>query len=102
MKAFIHRWKVALIFMGIVYFLAIFGVWVAIFIPFVGGPLFIAGLMIWYVPGLLFHWTGYFVWHEFGAAPNGWQGHVIMFVFYLGIAVVVSMLLRRIFKKLRL
>lgn len=101
MKAFLQRWKIALIFMGIVYFLAIFGVWVAVFIPFVGGPLFIAGLMIWYIPGLLFHWTGYFAWHEFGAAPNGWQGHVIMFVFYLGIAVVVSMLLRQIFSKLR-
>ena len=99
MKTFLQRWKVALIFMGIIYFLATISVWVAVFVPFVGGPLFLAGLMIWYVPGLLFHWTRYFVWHEFGAAPAGWQGHLVMFLFYLGVAVLVSLLFRRIWKK---
>ncbi len=46
--------------------------------------------MLWYIPGILFNWTGYFKYHEFGASPSGWEGFVIMFVFYACIAVLLS------------
>lgn len=84
------RWKVFGAIVGGVYFLATFGVWVAIYIPFLGGPFFLAGLMMWYVPGMVFQWTGFFEFHQFGAAPSGFIGHVIMFLFYAAIAFVLS------------
>ena len=73
-----------------IYLLAFFGPWGAIFIPFIGGPLFLAGLMVWFVPGLLFGWTGLFEFHEFGARPAGWAGHLVMLAFYAAIAALVS------------
>lgn len=85
-----RRWRALGIIIGLIYFLAIFGVWVAVFIPFLGGPLFLGGLMTWYLPGIVFEWTGFFKYHEFGAAPTGWIGHVIMFLFYAAIAFVLS------------
>lgn len=84
------RWQVFGAIIGLIYFIAFFGVWVAVFIPFVGGPLFLIGLMVWYVPGIVLNWTGYFKFHEFGAAPTGWERHVIMFLFYALIAFLLS------------
>lgn len=85
-----RRWHAFGAILGLVYFLAIFGVWVAVFIPILGTPLFLGGLMIWYIPGILFEWTGFFEFHQFGAAPTGWVGHVIMFLLYAAIAVLLS------------
>ena len=70
--------------------LGTFGVSVGIMIPFLGGAFFLLGLFIWYVPGVLFAWTGLFRFHEFGAAPNGVAGYVVMALFYAALAVVVS------------
>jgi len=82
---------VVLVVLAVIYALAFLGVWVAVYVPFLGGPFFLIGLMIWYVPGVLFAWTGWFAFHEFGAAPAGWPGHVVMFLFYLAIAVALSL-----------
>jgi hypothetical protein len=76
--------------LGLVYALAFAGPGFAIFIPVLGGPLFLAGLMIWYVPGVLFAWTGLFRYHEFGAEPTGWQGHAVMLAFYACVTLVAS------------
>jgi hypothetical protein len=46
--------------------------------------------MIWYVPGVLFGWTGLFEYHEFGANPAGWAGHAVMFAFYVCVAALAS------------
>jgi hypothetical protein len=90
-----RRWRAFWITLATIYLLALFGPWVAIFIPLIGAPLFFAGLMIWFVPGLLFGWTGLFEFHEFGAAPAGWTGHLVMLAFYAAIAAIVSWPLRR-------
>ncbi len=74
-----------------VYALAFFGVWVSIFIPLIGTPIFLASLFLWYIPGILFAWTGFFEFHEFGAAPTGVIGHIVMFVFYAAIAWLLSL-----------
>ena len=74
-----------------IYALTLFGVWVGIFIPLIGTPIFLASLFLWYIPGILFAWTGFFEFHEFGAAPTGVIGHIIMFLFYAAIAWVLSL-----------
>lgn len=84
------RWLAFAAILALIYFVAFFGVWGAIFIPLLGGPLFIAGLMLWYIPGIVFDWTGYFKFHEFGAAPTGWEGHLIMLFFYACVAILLS------------
>lgn len=85
-----RRWLAFGAILGFVYALAFGGLGAVVFIPFLGGPLFLAGLMIWFVPGVLFAWTGLFVFHEFGASPAGWAGHAVMFAFYAGLAVLLS------------
>lgn len=85
-----RRWRVFLAVLGIVYLLAYVGVFVAIYIPFIGGPFFLAGLMVWFLPGLVFQWTPFFEFHEFGAAPTGVVGHLLMFVFYAALAALIS------------
>ena len=90
-----RRWRAFGIILSTIYLLAFFGPWGAIFIPLIGGPLFFAGLMIWFLPGLLFGWTGLFVFHEFGAAPAGWTGHVVMLAFYVAVAAILSWPFRR-------
>ncbi len=85
-----RRWRAFGFILAGFYVLAFFGVWVAIYVPFVGGPFFLAGLMVWFVPGLLFEWTGLFQFHEFGAAPTGWAGHVVMLVFYAFVSALLS------------
>lgn len=85
-----RRWWAFGAIIGLIYFLAFFGVWGGVYIPFLGTPLFLGGLMLWYVPGVVFNWTGFFEYHEFGAAPTGWEGHVIMFLFYALIAALLS------------
>ena len=88
---FQKRWKIVLFILVAIYFLALFGLWISVLIPFGGDLLFLAGLMIWYLPGVLFSWTGFFEFHEFGASPTVWQGYVVMFLFYFGFAVLVSL-----------
>lgn len=85
-----RRWTAFGVILGLVYFLAFFGVWAAHLIPILGTPLFLAGLMVWYLPGVLFGWTGFIRFHEFGAAPTGWEGHLIMMVVYVCVAVLLS------------
>ena len=84
------RWKIIvglLVFIGM---LATGGIWLGVFLPVIGTPIFLAALFVWYIPGIVFHWTGYFSYSEFGAAPNAWQGYMIMFFFYLVIAIILS------------
>jgi hypothetical protein len=85
-----RRWKAFATLMGLIYFVAICGVSVAIYIPILGTPFFLVGLLLWYIPGVIFYWTGFFAYHEFGAGPTGWEGQVIMFLFYAIIAFIVS------------
>jgi hypothetical protein len=66
------------------------GLFAGISIPFVGGAFFLLGLFIWYVPGALFAWTGFFQFHEFGASPTGVAGYLVMAFFYAALAAVVS------------
>ncbi len=73
-----------------IFALGFFGVSAGIFIPLIGGVFFLAGLFVWYVPGVLFGWTGFFEYHEFGAAPAGVPGYVVMLLFYGAVAVVAS------------
>ncbi len=84
------RWKIILGFLVFVGVMATFGIWLGVFIPILGTPIFMAALYIWYIPGVVFNWTGYFTYSAFGAAPNAWQGYVIMTLFYLAIGVVLS------------
>lgn len=85
-----RQWRVFLGVLGVVYFLAYVGVFVAIYIPFIGGPFFMAGLMMWFLPGLVFQWTPFFEFHQFGAAPVGIIGHLIMLAFYAALAALIS------------
>ncbi len=84
-----RRWWIFGFILALVYCVTYFGVW-GILIPFVGAPLFLAGLMLWYVPGVLFSWTGFFAFHEFGASAAGWEGHVIVVIFYACVAMLLS------------
>jgi hypothetical protein len=77
--------------MAAIYVLALFGVWVGLMVPFIGTPIFLASLYLWYIPGILFAWTGFFAFHEFGAAPTGMIGHIVMFLFYAAIAWLLSL-----------
>lgn len=88
---FRKRCKIILGVLAVVYLFAIFGVWITAFVPFIGDFLFLAGLMLWYVPGVVFEWTGLFEYHEFGASPSGWLGHIVMFLFYFAIATLLSL-----------
>jgi hypothetical protein len=85
-----RRWQAFALILALIYVLALFGVWLAISIPVLGAPLFLASLTIWYIPGVLFGWTGLFTFHEFGAAPAGWAGHLVMFAFYACLAGLAS------------
>lgn len=85
-----RRWRVFLAVLGVIYFLAYVGVFVAIYIPFIGGLFFLAGLYVWYIPGIVFAWTPFFEFHEFGAAPTGVIGHLIMLAFYAAVAALIS------------
>jgi len=58
--------------------------------PFIGGVFFLAGLFAWYIPGIVFAWTPFFEFHEFGAAPTGIIGHLIMLAFYAAVAALIS------------
>ena len=73
-----------------IFALGFFGVSVGVMIPFLGGIFFIVGLMVWYIPGVLFAWTGFFEYHEFGAAPVGVPGYLVMLLFYGAVAVVAT------------
>jgi len=70
--------------------LATLGVSVGIFIPIIGTLFFLGGLFIWYVPGVLFAWTGLYEFSAFGAAPSGVLGYIVMILFYGVIAVIVT------------
>ncbi len=85
------RWKIILGFLFSVGLLATLGTSLGIFIPVLGTPIFVVALFLWYIPGIIFNWTGYFAFHEFGAAPSAWQGYVIMILFYLAVAIIVSL-----------
>ncbi len=84
-----RRWSVFGLILALVYCLTYLGIG-GILIPFVGGPLFLASLMLWFVPGVLFAWTGFFEFHEFGASPTGWAGHAVMVIFYASAALLLS------------
>lgn len=74
-----------------IYGLATVGLWVFSMVPFLGTAFFLAGLLVWMIPGIALEWTGHFEYHEFGASPVGWEGYLLMFLFYLAIAVVISL-----------
>ena len=85
------RWKIIAGILIVAGLLATFGTSLGIFIPILGTPIFLGALFLWYIPGIVFNWTGYFTYNEFGAAPNAWQGYAIMILFYLAIAVIISL-----------
>lgn len=85
-----RRFKVFVIVLASIFAMAFFGVSVGIFIPILGTIFFLGGLFIWYVPGVLFAWTGFFEYHEFGAAPIGAAGYLVMFLFYVAIVTAAT------------
>ncbi len=91
MKFFAPRRKIIAAILATIYILATFGIWLVGIVPYVGTAIFIAGLWIWLAPAIVFEWTGYFRYHEFGGSPTGWQGHLIMFAFYFAIATLISL-----------
>ncbi len=91
MSFFARRWKIIAAVMAVIYFFATIGLWTMLMLPVVGTAVFIAGLYIWFIPGIVFVWTGFFDIHEFGASPNGIAGHIVMFLFYLAIAILISL-----------
>lgn len=93
-----NRWWAFGVILALLYFFATLGLWVGTAIPLLGTAFFVVGLMLWYIPGILFSWTGFFRFHEFGADPTGWQGHAIMLVFYGCVAALLSWPLGRIGK----
>jgi hypothetical protein len=84
-----RRWWAFGIVLGAVCLLATVGTH-AIFIPFLGGPVFLVSLMLMYLPGVLFTWTGLFEFHEFGASPLGWPGYAVVVLFYAALALPIS------------
>ena len=70
--------------LGPVFFSASFGL--CLQRPGLGSLPFLAGLMTWYIPSPLFAWTGWFADPEFGAAPTGRPGLLLMLPFYAQIA----------------
>ena len=94
MKSLFHfdkrRWWVFGILLGSVFFLAFVGVWFMAVIPFLGTFLFVARLMLFLAPGIVFAWTRLFEFHEFGASPLGWPGYLVMVAFYTVLALLFS------------
>ena len=69
---------------------AILGTTFGIRIPLLGTYILMAAFYIWLAPGILFHWTGLFEYNQFGAAPNGALGNMIILLFYMVVALVVT------------
>ena len=86
-----RRVKIFVIILAAIFTLAFFGVSIGIFIPILGTFFFLGGLFIWYVPGILFAWTGFFEFHEFGAAPNGVLGYIVTLLFYAAIVLIATL-----------
>ncbi|MEE8504874.1 MAG: hypothetical protein V3S40_01495 [Kiloniellales bacterium] len=84
-----RRWVVFGVILTVIYLLVYFGVW-GIMIPFLGAPLFIAALMLLFVPSVLFSWTGFFEFAEFGMKSATWEGHAVIVVFYACVALLLS------------
>ncbi len=87
---FAKRWKIILGIVAFVWAFAVFGVAFAGFLPVAGTLIFLAALLIWHIPGVVFSWTGLFEFHEFGASPTGAGGYVVMFLFYYSIACILA------------
>jgi hypothetical protein len=85
-----RRWWAFGILLGSICFLTFLGGWFMVMVPFLGGFLFLARLMLYFVPGVVFAWTGLFEFHEFGASPTGWPGYVVMLAFYAVLALLMS------------
>ena len=85
-----RRWIVFASVLALIFCLGLFGVRAGLIVPYFGGAFFILGLSILYVPGVLFAWTGFFRFSEFGAAPVGVGGYVVMALFYAAVAVLAS------------
>jgi hypothetical protein len=85
-----RRWWVFGIILGSVYFLAFVGIWFMAIVPILGTFLFVARLMLFLAPGIVFAWTGLFEFHEFGASPLGWPGYLVMIAFYAALALLIS------------
>ncbi len=90
-----RRWRAFVVILGVACGLAYLGIWFSFLIPFLGQFLFVAGLMVWYVVGTLFAWTGFFEFSEFGATPASWPAHVVLVAFYAAVAVLGSLPFRR-------
>lgn len=85
-------WILSAAILAAVYLMAFFGAWIGAAISFLGTEFFIAQLLVWFVPGVLFEWTGLFEYHEFGASPVGFGGYAVMFLFYAAVAMGLSWL----------
>ncbi len=84
-----RRWIAFGVMLTVIYLLVYFGVW-GIFIPFLGAPLFLASLTLLFVPGILFTWTGFFEFAEFGVSSASWEGHAVIVIFYACVAILLS------------
>jgi hypothetical protein len=84
-----RRWWVFGIVLAQFYFFTFVGGWF-IAVPVLGELLFLTALMLFLLPGIVFAWTGLFEFHEFGAAPLGWPGYLVMIAFYAALALLIS------------
>lgn len=84
-----RRWMPFGIILTAIYLLLYFPVW-GIVVPFLGAPMFMAALMLLLVPSVLFSWTGFFEFAEFGVSFVYWEGHAVIVVFYACVALLLS------------
>ena len=85
------RWKIILGLLIFVGLLATGGIWLGVFIPVIGTPIFLWPPCSSGIFRELFS-TGLDILPIANSvpAPNAWQGYLLMFIFYLVIAIILS------------
>jgi len=67
---FAPRYKIIITLLVFIFLLATLGITMGPSLPVIGTPVFMASVMIWYIPGLVFSGTGLFKVWELGAHPT--------------------------------
>jgi len=88
---FAPRYKIITTLLVIIFLLATQGITMGPSLPIIGIPVFIASVMIWYIPGLVFSGTGLFKVWELGSYPTSWVSYIVMFLFYFAVATLISL-----------
>jgi len=88
---FAPRYKIIFALLISIFLLATIGISESTSLPVIGIPIFIASILVWYIPGLVFSGTNLFVIHEMGASTTGWTSLIVMFLFYFAVATLISL-----------